>query len=77
MRMMFTVHQELFLFHKKNTFASLFTNGVNRPGVNHPVLKITLERTVPGGTGFGASRPITLPIHLHTYSFVHMVQSTF
>ena len=58
MRMMFTIHQKLFLLHKK-TFVSLFQNGANRPGVNRPVRKMVLVGTVPGGTGFGANRPVT------------------
>ena len=45
------------LLHKK-TF--VFANGPNRPGVNRPVRKMVLERTVPGGTGFGANRPVPL-----------------
>ena len=43
----------------KKTFISFFTNGANRPGVNRPVRKMVLERIVPGGTGFGANRPVT------------------
>ena len=43
----------------KITFISFFTNGANRPGVNRPVRKMVLERIVPGGTGFGANRPVT------------------
>ena len=39
-----------------------FTNGANRPGVNRPVRKMVLERIVPGGTGFGANRPVTTPM---------------
>ena len=27
--------------------------------MNRPVRKMGLERTVPGGTGFGANRPVT------------------
>ena len=60
-RMMFTIqliHQKRFSFLKK-TFISFFTNGANRPGVNRPVRKMALERIVPGGTGFGANRPVT------------------
>ena len=55
---MFTIHQKRFSFLKKK-FISFFTNGANRPGVNRPVRKMVLERIVPGGTGFGANRPIT------------------
>ena len=55
---MFTIHQKRFSILKK-TFISFFTNGANRPGVNRPVRKIVLERIVPGGTGFGANRPVT------------------
>ena len=55
--MMFTIHQKRFSFLKK-TFISFFTNGANRPGVNCPVRKMVLERIVPGGTGFGANRPV-------------------
>ena len=55
---MFTIHQKRFSF-LKHTFISFFTNGANRPGVNRPVRKMVLERIVPGGTGFGANRPIT------------------
>ena len=40
-----------------------FTNGANRPGVNRPVRKMVLERIVPGGTGFGANRPVTMNVH--------------
>ena len=58
-RMMFTIHQKRFSFLKK-TFISFFTNGANRPGVNRPVRKMVLERIVPGGTGFGANRPVTM-----------------
>ena len=57
--MMFTIHQKRFSFLKK-TFISFFTDGANRPGVNRPVRKMGLERIVPGGTGFGANRPVTL-----------------
>ena len=57
-RMMFTIHQKRFSVLKK-TFISFFTNGANRPGVNRPVRKMVLERIVPGGTGFGANRPLT------------------
>ena len=68
MRMMFTIYQKQFSFHKTK-FASLFTNGANRPGVNRPVRKMLLGRIVPGGTGFGANRPVTVPNildhHLH------------
>ena len=56
--MMFTIHQKRFSFLKKY-FISFFTNGANRPGVNRPVRKMVLERIVPGGTGFGANRPVT------------------
>ena len=56
--MMFTIHQKRFSFLKK-AFISFFTNGANRPGVNRPVQKMGLERIVPGGTGFGANRPVT------------------
>ena len=42
------------------TFVSHFTSGANRPGVNRPVRKMVLERTVPGGTGFGGNRPVTI-----------------
>ena len=56
---MFTIHQKRFSFLKK-TFISFFTNGANRPGVNRPVRKMVLERIVPGGTGFGANRPVTI-----------------
>ena len=58
-RMMFTIHQKRFSFLKK-TFISIFTNRANRPGVKHPVRKMVLERIVPGGTGFGANRPVTV-----------------
>ena len=51
-RMMLTVHQKRFSF--------FFTNGANRPGVNRPVRKMVFERIVPGGTGFGANRPVTV-----------------
>ena len=57
-RMMFAIHQKQFSFLKKY-FISFFTNGANRPGVNRPVRKMVLERIVPGGTGFGANRPVT------------------
>ena len=57
-RMMFTIHQKRFSFLKK-AFISFFTNEANRPGVNRPVRKMVLERIVPGGTGFGANRPVT------------------
>ena len=57
--MMFTIHQKRFSCLKK-TFISFFTNGANRPGVNRPVRKMVLEQIVPGGTGFGANRPLTL-----------------
>ena len=53
MRMMFIIHQKLFLLQKKK-FVLLFTNAANRP-----VRKMVLERTVPGGSGFGANRPVT------------------
>ena len=56
--MMFTIHQKRFSFLKK-AFISFYTNGANRPGVNRPVRKMVLERIVPGGTGFGANRPVT------------------
>ena len=64
----------IFISYKKNPFVSLFTNGANRPGMNHPVQKMVLEWTVPGGPGFGANRPVT---HPPTNSSIHMVQSTF
>ena len=59
--MMFTIHQKRFSFLKKS-FISFFTNGANRPRVNRPVRKIALERIVPGGTGFGANRPVTVHV---------------
>ena len=59
--MMFTIHQKDFHFLKK-AFISIFTNGANRPGVNRPVRKMVLERIVPGGTGFGANRPVTMTL---------------
>ena len=62
-RMMFTIHQKRFSFLKQ-TFIAFFTNGANRPGVNRPVRKMVLERIVPGGTGFGANRPVTIIISL-------------
>ena len=43
----------------KKNLISVFTNGANRPGVNRPVRKMVLERIAPGGTGFGANRPVT------------------
>ena len=62
MSMMFTIFKTIFIpiKKKKNTFISFFTNGANRPGVNRPVRKMVLERIVPGGTGFGANRPVTI-----------------
>ena len=58
--MLFIIHQKRFSFLKK-TFISFFTNGANRPGVNRPVRKMVLEGIVPGGTGFGANRPVIHP----------------
>ena len=63
---MLTIHQKRFSFLKK-TFISFFTNEANRPGVNRPVRKMVLERIVPGGTGFGANRPVTLDKEGHSY----------
>ena len=49
------------IFILKKTFISFFfTNGANRPRVNRPVRKMVLERIVPGGTGCGANRPVTV-----------------
>ena len=56
---MLTIHQKRFSF-LKNTLISFFTNGAKRPGVNRPVRNMVLERIVPGGTGFGANRPVTV-----------------
>ena len=67
-RMMFTIHKKRFLFLKTNLI-SFFINGANRPGVNRPVRKMVMERIVPGGTGFGANRPVTsfLPLFFKLY----------
>ena len=56
--MVLTIHQKRFSSLKTNLI-SFFTNGANRPGVNRPLRKMVLERIVPGGTGFGANRPVT------------------
>ena len=74
-RMMFTIHQKRFSF-LKNSFISFFTNGANRPGVNRPVRKMVLERIVPGGTGFGANRPVTIDGMLHLYRVIAMQNVT-
>ena len=51
------------IFISSKNFYFIFKNGANRPGVNRPVRKMVLERIVPGGTGFGANRPVTISMN--------------
>ena len=62
--------------YRKNSFISFFTNGANHLGLNRPVRKMVLERIVPGGTGFGANRPVTVNRRLDTvYAILYKLRN--